>query len=58
MTSFSMDEQSTILNSTPVETVAPVEPKSPNETFHSPAPVTATVDNNDVISSNDENAQG
>lgn len=51
MTSFSLDDQSSILNSTPI---AQAEPTSPKETFHSPAPVTMA-DNNDVISSNDEN---
>lgn len=57
MTSFALDEQSSILNSTPNIT-SPVEPSSPAETFHTPAPVTSLVmstsDNSEVISSNDE----
>lgn len=55
MTSFSMDEQSSILNSTPVAAAPAVDPAPPNETFHTPAPVTNVADNNEVISSNDEN---
>lgn len=55
MTSFSMDEQSSILNSTPVSAPPAVDPAPPNETFHTPAPATNAADNNEVISSNDEN---
>lgn len=58
MTSFALDEQSSILNSTPNIT-SPAEPSSPIQTFHTPAPVTSLVmstsDNSEVISSNDEN---
>lgn len=55
MTSFSMDEQSSILNSTPITAAPAADPSPPNETFHSPAPVINVADNNEVISSNDEN---
>lgn len=52
-----MDEQSTILNSTPIPSNTIVEPTSPS--FNIPAPVTSLAtpasDNSEVISSNDEN---
>lgn len=57
MTSFSMDEQSSILNSTPIA-VNPKEPSLPPDTFHSPAPVSTSAvvsDNSEVVSSNEEN---
>lgn len=57
MTSFSMDEQSSILNSTPIA-VNPKEPSLPRDTFHSPAPVSTSAvvsDNSEVVSSNEEN---
>lgn len=58
MTSFSMDEQSSILNSTPVTAATPAfDSAPPNETFHTPAPVTNVADNNEVSSGNDENLE-
>lgn len=56
MTSFCLEEQSSILNSTPNNATL-VEPSSPS--FQSPAPVTSLTalasDNSEMISSNDEN---
>lgn len=57
LTSFSLDEQSSVLNSTP-NVINPVEPSSPS--FHTPAPPvvtspTSAPENNEVNSSNDEN---
>lgn len=57
ITSFTLDEQS-ILNSTPISTT-PVALSPPQQTFHTPAPVTslpsADMENNEVVCSNDEN---
>lgn len=56
MKSFSLDEQSTILNST-ANASTPIEPSSPPQTFNTPAPVNtmSASDNSEVVSSNDEN---
>lgn len=57
MNSFTIDDQSSILNSTPIP-VNPTEPTSPATPFHSPAPVSSLAvasDNSEVVSSNDEN---
>lgn len=57
LNSFTIDDQSSILNSTPI-TLNATEPLSPVAPFHSPAPVSSQAvasDNSEVVSSNDEN---